>query len=171
MQVRSTKIWEREVWTDPCTWWNFSFIKINKHFSTDNVELECVTENVGCYGQKSLLECFIKTKQNVVNPKITLVIWKHEEIVLLTFYRGNFTTLLPGYSFAAPSWNQENMNVSLLISNTTLQHQGGYTCDVLTTAGPGGHEPTHTSLKVTGVTGEFGHRPPQRYRLVDSSES
>ncbi|XP_078136454.1 CD276 antigen homolog isoform X2 [Sander vitreus] len=116
------------------------------------VNVECQAENVGQYGQQSLLQCVIKTTQDVADPEIRVVVWKKEGLEkqvknnpLLLFNRGEMN-LKPGYSFAEPSWNERNMNVSLLITNTAVEQEGDYTCSVITNSGDGS---SSTSLKVT----------------------
>ncbi|XP_068177609.1 butyrophilin subfamily 2 member A2 [Antennarius striatus] len=111
--------------------------------------VECKTGSVGEYGQKSLLECVVKPSQVGAAPQIRMVAWKKDgfEEALLVFHKGKIINQLEGYSFADPSWNDKNMNVSLLISDTTLQHQGSYTCEVATVSGPS--EPGSSSLSVT----------------------
>ncbi|XP_068607196.1 cell surface glycoprotein CD200 receptor 2 isoform X2 [Brachionichthys hirsutus] len=111
--------------------------------------VECKTENVGQYGQESLLECIVKTRRTT-DLKMRTVAWKKDGLLepLLVFHRGRITKALPGYSFADPSWTDTNRNVSLLISNTAVQHQGGYSCDVTTNIG-GEEEPSRTSLDVS----------------------
>ncbi|XP_035856250.1 uncharacterized protein zgc:174863 isoform X2 [Sander lucioperca] len=116
------------------------------------VNVECQAENVGQYGQQSLLQCVVKTSQDVVDPEIRVVIWKKEGVEkqvknnpLLLFNRGEIK-LKPGYSFAEPSWNVRNMNVSLLITNTAVEQEGDYTCTVITNSGDSS---SSTSLKVT----------------------
>lgn len=106
------------------------------------------TEKEGQYGQSSLLECNIKISSVVSDPEIRLVSWKKADDVepLLVFYRGE-TKSRPGYSFAEPSWNDKNLNVSLLISNTNIQDEGVYTCQVMTTSGG---DTKNIFLKVTG---------------------
>lgn len=118
------------------------------YVSTGNAEaaflnVECKDEKVGQYGQQSLLECVVKTLQN--DAEIRVVTWKKDQTPLLVFNRGE-TQLQPGYSFAEPSWNVRNMNVSLLITNTAVEHQGVYTCMVMTDSGDG---KSSISLKVT----------------------
>lgn len=112
------------------------------------VSVSCMTEKEGQYGQSSLLECVITTSSVVIDPEIRLVSWRKtdDEEPLLVFYRGE-TRSLPGYSFAEPSWNDRNLNVSLLITNTTVQDEGAYTCQVMTNSGG---ETNTIFLKVTG---------------------
>lgn len=100
---------------------------------------------MGQYGQQSLLECVVKTTRD--DAEIRVVTWKKEgaDDPLLVFHRGE---MLPkGGTFAEPSWNARNMNVSLLISNTAVEDEGDYKCMVLTDSGEGSGK---TSLKVTG---------------------
>ncbi|XP_067436899.1 butyrophilin subfamily 1 member A1-like [Thunnus thynnus] len=112
------------------------------------VKVECKTENVGQYGQQSMLDCVVKTSEEVKEPKITVVTWKKKgsEDALLVFHKGK-TTLRPGYKFAESSWNDRNMNISLLITNTMMVNSGDYTCLVFTDSGD--DEETETSLRVT----------------------
>ncbi|KAM6941655.1 butyrophilin subfamily 1 member A1 [Lycodopsis pacificus] len=108
------------------------------------ISLNCKAEMLGQYGQQSLLECVIDPPDD--NTDIRLVAWKKASIPLLVFYNGEFTEKQPGYSFAEPAWNNRNMNVSLLISNTAVEHDGLYECLVSTTSG---YKNKTTSLKVT----------------------
>ncbi|XP_028455726.1 CD276 antigen-like isoform X2 [Perca flavescens] len=110
------------------------------------VNVECQAEKVGQYGQQSLLQCVVKTTQDVVNPEIRVVTWTNEtDHPLLVFHKGT-SKPQQGYSFAEPSWNKRNMNVSLLITNTAVEHEGVYKCTVMTDSGDGEGS---TSLKVT----------------------
>ena len=111
--------------------------------------MECKTGNVGQYGQQSMLDCVVKTSEEVKEPKITVVTWKKKgsEDALLVFHKGE-TKPQPGYKFAESSWNDRNMNISLLITNTTMVNRGDYTCSVMTDSGD--DEGKETSLKVTG---------------------
>ncbi|XP_070777295.1 tyrosine-protein kinase-like otk isoform X2 [Enoplosus armatus] len=111
------------------------------------IKVHCKTENVVQCHQQSLLECVIHTGRDVTDAKILVITWKKEgdEEPLLLFNRGQ-TKQQKGYSFADPSWNDRNMNVSLLISNTAVEHKGVYTCMVMTDSGD---DDSHTYLKVT----------------------
>ncbi|XP_049900741.1 hemicentin-2-like [Epinephelus moara] len=113
------------------------------------IRLQCVAENVGVIGQQSLLECVVKSTQGIADVTIILVTWRKvgDERPLLVFHREQ-TELQPGYMFAEPSWNGGNMNVSLLITNTAVEHEGVYTCMVMTDSG---YATSQTSLKVTGA--------------------
>ncbi|XP_044044986.1 uncharacterized protein zgc:174863 isoform X2 [Siniperca chuatsi] len=113
----------------------------------DFINVQCKTENVGQYGQQSLLECVIQTGKDVTDAQILVVTWKKQgdEGPLLVFNRG-VTKHQPGFSFAEPSWNNRNMNVSLLITSTAVVHKGVYTCVVMTDSGDGSKS---TSLEVT----------------------
>ena len=110
--------------------------------------MQCKTENMGQYGQQSLLECAVKTSQGVTDVVIRTVSWKKEGVdePLLVFHKGQ-TIKQPRCSFAEPSWNNRNMNVSLHITNTAVEDQGVYTCVVMTDRGG---ETSETRLKVTG---------------------
>ncbi|XP_067436928.1 CD276 antigen homolog isoform X2 [Thunnus thynnus] len=112
------------------------------------VKVECKTGNVGQYGQQSMLDCVVKPAEEIKEPKILVVIWrkKGSEDALLVFYKGE-TTLQLGYKFAESSWNDRNMNISLLITNTTMVDSGDYKCSVFTDSGD--DEKTETSLRVT----------------------
>ncbi|XP_044201758.1 butyrophilin subfamily 1 member A1-like [Thunnus albacares] len=115
------------------------------------VKVECKTGNVGQYGQQSMLDCVVTTAEEIKDPKILAVAWKkkgsedNSDKTLLVFHRGE-TTLQPGYRFAESSWNDRNMNISLLITNTMMVNNGDYKCLVMTDSGD---EETETSLRVT----------------------
>ncbi|XP_070827616.1 CD276 antigen [Chaetodon trifascialis] len=112
------------------------------------INVECKTENRALYGQSSLLECVVKTAQDVTDvPQIRVVTWKKKgvEKALLVFNRGRMEDN-SNYSFAEPSWNDKNMNVSLLIANTTVEDEGVYDCMVMTNSGD---NTNHTNLSVT----------------------
>ncbi|XP_036967334.1 uncharacterized protein zgc:174863 isoform X2 [Acanthopagrus latus] len=111
------------------------------------VNVHCKTENMGQYGQQSLLECAVETSQGVTDVVIRTVSWKKEGVdePLLVFHKEQ-TIKQPRYSFAEPSWNNRNMNVSLHITNTAVEDQGVYTCVVMTDRGG---ETSETRLKVT----------------------
>ncbi|KAK9540020.1 hypothetical protein VZT92_002496 [Zoarces viviparus] len=106
--------------------------------------LKCKAENLGQYGQQSLLECVINAPHD--DTEILVVTWKKASRPLLVFHKGDLKEE-PGYSFAEPSWNIRNMNVSLLITNTAVEHDGLYECMVVTDRG---RDKNNTiSLKVT----------------------
>ncbi|XP_044201756.1 butyrophilin subfamily 1 member A1-like [Thunnus albacares] len=111
------------------------------------VKVECKTGNAGQYGQQSVLDCVVKTAEEVKDPKILAVAWKKKgsEDPLLVFHKGE-TKGQPGYRFAESSWNDRNMNISLLITNTMMVNSGDYTCLVMTDCGD---DITETSLRVT----------------------
>uniref|UniRef100_A0A8D3AXC2 Ig-like domain-containing protein n=1 Tax=Scophthalmus maximus TaxID=52904 RepID=A0A8D3AXC2_SCOMX len=100
------------------------------------VRVQC-KEMVGQYGQQSLLECVVLTTHGVADAEIGTVSWRKEgvEKPLLVFTKGEITIQQPGYKFAEPSWNNKNMNVSLLITNTAMTNAGVYTCLVITNSG------------------------------------
>uniref|UniRef100_A0A3B4GFD6 Uncharacterized LOC102215945 n=1 Tax=Pundamilia nyererei TaxID=303518 RepID=A0A3B4GFD6_9CICH len=113
--------------------------------------VECKAENVGHYGQQSLLECVVKTSSDVTDPNIRMVAWKKltspedEGDLVLGFNRGKLDQPKRGYRFAEPSWKEKNMNVSLLITNTTVADEGDYKCIVITDSGD---DSMVTNLKV-----------------------
>lgn len=98
------------------------------------VTVECKANTVGQLGQKTLLVCVIKTSPEVDNPIIDVITWKKDEEVLL-LYAGAFIKQKPGYRLADHSWNETNMNVSLIIENTSLADAGKFNCEVNTDSG------------------------------------
>lgn len=110
--------------------------------------MECKTGNVGQYGHQSVLDCVVKTTQDVKDAKIQVATWKKKDAQsnFLTFNENKMNTK-PGFRFAEPSWNERNMNVSLLIANTKLEDAGVYECMVMTDSGD---YTTYTNLTVTG---------------------
>lgn len=105
------------------------------------VKVECKTKNVGQCGQQSLLECVVKTGEAVKDPTIRTVAWKKltspedEGDLVLGFHRGKLDRPKRGYRFADPLWDEKNMNVSLLITNTAVADDGYYECMVITDSG------------------------------------
>ncbi|XP_055758774.1 uncharacterized protein LOC129836505 isoform X2 [Salvelinus fontinalis] len=97
------------------------------------VKLECKEEYHGVYGQQSLLECIVKAVQSVT---ILTVTWKRVggDAILLEYHKHENASAL-GYKFAMPSWNNKNMNVSLLLTNTKMADKGVYECMVNTDRG------------------------------------
>uniref|UniRef100_A0A8C8G844 Ig-like domain-containing protein n=1 Tax=Oncorhynchus tshawytscha TaxID=74940 RepID=A0A8C8G844_ONCTS len=108
------------------------------------VKLECNEEYHGVYGQQSLLQCNVKAVENVT---ILTVTWKRVEAdpLLLEFHKDT-SNLTPGFKFAEPSWNKDNMNVSLLLTKTKMADKGVYECMVTTDRGD---DTATTSLSVT----------------------
>uniref|UniRef100_A0A3Q1HDJ5 Ig-like domain-containing protein n=1 Tax=Anabas testudineus TaxID=64144 RepID=A0A3Q1HDJ5_ANATE len=109
------------------------------------VNVHCKAENIGQYGQQSLLDCVIHFTAEVSNPEIRIVAWKKvgAEPVLIFNHEGLEDK--KGYTFAEPSW-KKNMNISLLITNTDVKHEGDYECMVFTDSGDATGK---TKLKVT----------------------
>lgn len=103
------------------------------------VNIKCQSSVVAQYGTSTLLNCVVKS-----NSPIIFVSWKFHGDSVLTFYNGVVESD-PDYQFAESLWTGSNMNVSLLIKNTTLSHDGIYTCDVVAS---GGDAPT-AKLDVT----------------------
>ncbi|XP_062243173.1 uncharacterized protein zgc:174863 [Platichthys flesus] len=100
----------------------------------DFATLECNPESFGKHGQKSLLECVVKTQEKDLEIKMVSLKKEGMENATLFFYKG----ILPSqtdYMFAEPSWNSKNMNVSLLITKTMVAQAGDYECEVLTNYG------------------------------------
>ncbi|KAM9491490.1 uncharacterized protein ACWYII_003678 isoform 3-T3 [Salvelinus alpinus] len=102
------------------------------------VKLECKTEYHGVYGQQLILGCIVKPM--VENVTIKTVTWKRmgaaakDDANLLEYHRDKMD-LTPGFTFAEPSWNKNNMNVSLLLTNTKMADKGVYECMVNTDRG------------------------------------
>ncbi|XP_005947933.1 CD276 antigen isoform X2 [Haplochromis burtoni] len=137
------------------------------------IKVECKAENVGHYGQQSLLECVVKTSSDVTDPNIRMVAWKKltspedEGDLLLGFNRGKLDRPKRGYRFAEPSWNEKNMNVSLLITNTAVADDGDYKCIVITDSGD------HNIVTTLKVQARYRipsvHSTPEK--IVPNSES
>ncbi|XP_069023924.1 butyrophilin subfamily 1 member A1 [Embiotoca jacksoni] len=115
----------------------FSAITINaENTLSEFVKVECNVQNVGQHGHQSMLECVVQTSQEVVDATIHRVTWKKKgRDDPLLFFTESRAQMVRGYSFAEPSWNEKNMNVSLLISNTVVADAGDYTCSVSTDSG------------------------------------
>lgn len=74
--------------------------------------------------------------------------WKRVEVdTLLLEYHEDTFNLIPGFKFAEPSWNKNNTNVSLLLTNTKMADKGVYECMVRTDRGD---DIATTSLSVKG---------------------
>ncbi|XP_071399800.1 CD276 antigen isoform X2 [Centroberyx affinis] len=109
------------------------------------INVECKADNCGQYGQPSMLDCVVKTAPEAADAKILVVTWKKDGVVLAVFNRG-VRTEEPRFRFAKPFWDDNHMNVSLLITTTKTTDIGSYECSVITDSG--GHF-TSTSLRVT----------------------
>lgn len=127
-------------------------------FSTDGGYIPKITENVGFHGQQSLLECIIWTTKDVHAPIIRVVSWKkmasprdEDGLPLVAFVKGKLEKK-PGYRFADPYWDEKNMNVSLLITKTSVADEGLYNWMVITDSGD---DKAVTTLKVQGKTETF----------------
>lgn len=111
------------------------------------ISLDCSPEVNAPYGQTSVLGCKISISEEVKDPRITWLSWTKEGVEEpLLYYRKGKLEAEPGYSFASPSWST-SMDVSLRIANTTLQHEGEYTCGVTVNTV---HGENTSSLIVTG---------------------
>ncbi|XP_030583363.1 leucine-rich repeat-containing protein 4C isoform X1 [Archocentrus centrarchus] len=123
--------------------------------SGDFVKVECKTKNLGHYGQQSLLECVVQTSKDVQDPVIRVVAWKKlsspgdEDGKIMLAYSKRSSQTTQGYRFAEPSWNERNMNVSLLITNTAVTDEGLYSCMVITDSGD------HTSFTTLNVQAKY----------------
>uniref|UniRef100_A0A8C5G1F6 Ig-like domain-containing protein n=1 Tax=Gouania willdenowi TaxID=441366 RepID=A0A8C5G1F6_GOUWI len=108
--------------------------------------LQIQAENIGVFGQQSMLECVVTCKIKGKYPKILTVVWKKDgdDDPLLKYDNGKLEHS-PRYSLAVPSWNGNNMNVSLLITNTEMADEEDYTCMVITNSGS---KTSLTSLKL-----------------------
>ncbi|XP_078138811.1 butyrophilin-like protein 9 isoform X2 [Centroberyx gerrardi] len=109
------------------------------------INVECRADNYGQYGQQSMLDCVVKTAQEAADAKILVVTWKKAGVALAVFARGS-RTQEPRFQFAKPFWDNNHMNVSLLITTTKTTDSGSYECSVMTDSGS---HSTSTSLSVT----------------------
>lgn len=120
------------------------------------VKLNCNENQVAECGQDSLLECVLKTSDDVTNLKIQYVTWKRysgdgsDPDVVLELIEGKPNSS-EGYSFAEPNWNSTYRNVSLLITNAAVQHVGFYECEVATNSG----DPRLSKMISFNVTGKL----------------
>ncbi|XP_065815378.1 programmed cell death 1 ligand 1 isoform X2 [Labrus bergylta] len=124
---------------------------LNSASSQTFVKIHCKTQNIGQYEQESRLDCVIHYSKEVEDPEIVVVTWSREgvEEPVLKYENGKLTSL-PGYSFAEPSWNNKNTDVSLLIHKTAVKDEGVYTCYVTTDSG---YNKNQTRLSVTAKYG------------------
>lgn len=144
--------------------------------------MKCNPESSGQHGQKSMLVCMVETSEEVEDPQFIFVSWKKKGVkpALVQFYTGT-TTQRPGYSFAEPSWNNKNMNVSLLISNTSVQDEGTYNCELMLDSGvmsdntrltvTGGCLQPQLNRTKTGDQGTFTHQQLICFLFLYDSES
>ncbi|XP_077428233.1 uncharacterized protein LOC144055792 [Vanacampus margaritifer] len=102
--------------------------------SNDFVKLDCKKENLGQYGQPSVVECMIKILHVVNDLTVDTIVWKKNGVRVLQFHDNRLEST-PGYSFAEPSWNNKSLNVSLLIANTNVTNHDNYSCMVMTDSG------------------------------------
>ncbi|MEQ2277542.1 hypothetical protein XENORESO_004181 [Xenotaenia resolanae] len=113
------------------------------------IEMTCEPTTKAQFNHQSMLMCAVRPKQNIANLEIILVVWRKAGLddPVAVFDRRNAKPEYKkqqGYEFADHSLN--TMNVSLLISNTILQHKGEYKCEVTTDSGTATHT---TTLEVT----------------------
>uniref|UniRef100_A0A3Q2CNK0 Ig-like domain-containing protein n=1 Tax=Cyprinodon variegatus TaxID=28743 RepID=A0A3Q2CNK0_CYPVA len=111
------------------------------------VEVVCDPISMGQVNHQSLLKCEVKLTQPIPDLEITLVVWKKKgdesPIALYNFKNEKPFKEQPGFTF--PNRNMNDFNVSLLISNIEVKHQGIYTCMVMTSSGSSNSQ---TELKV-----------------------
>lgn len=124
------------------------------------VNVKCKPKTFGHYGQQSLLECVVQTSKDVQDAVIRVVAWKKlsspedEDGKIMLGYNKRESPqqpnpATPGYRFAEPSWNEKNMNVSLLITKTAVADEGLYSCMVITDSGD------HTSFTTLEVQAKY----------------
>lgn len=101
---------------------------------THLVTMRCMKNQVAQRGQNSLLQCVLNTSKEVPDLKILRLVWKRSSIDVLEFRDGKINAS-KGYSFADPLWDNKNTNVSLLISEATVEQEGLYKCVVGTNVG------------------------------------
>lgn len=110
----------------------------------------CTPDINGQHGQPSVLSCKINTSAEVENPRIVWLSWTKSagksgpEKLLL--YNNAELTAMPGYSFVHEAWKQ-SLDVSLLIADTTVRHEGDYVCQVVVNSGSA---ESRSRLRVTG---------------------
>ncbi|CAL8289588.1 unnamed protein product [Arctogadus glacialis] len=99
------------------------------------VALECNKHSHGRLGQQSLLECIVKGKLPII---VGVISWSTDRLEgtkeLIEYKKGNFTSK-QGFTLAEPSWNETNLNVSMLLNNTMKADIGNYKCMVNTNRG------------------------------------
>lgn len=115
-------------------------------FSPAFINVNCIPEIKGRYGQASVLECKVSTSEEVTNPKITWLSWTKDGKNPLVLYKNSEVHSWDGYSFAHQSW-QTSLDVSLRIANTSVQHEGVYMCQMAMTSGKATGQ---SKLSVTG---------------------
>ncbi|XP_074550075.1 uncharacterized protein LOC141807768 [Halichoeres trimaculatus] len=124
------------------------FVILGTATSFSFVKVQCKAETDGQFDQYSLLSCVVNTTKDIENLEIKIIVWAKEGVKepVLLFHEGVLTPSSSRYSLAEPSWNNRNMNVSLLIRKTATKDEGVYTCMVFTDSGTNNGK---TSLKVT----------------------
>lgn len=114
------------------------------------IDVICDPTRKGQANYQSLLKCEVKPTQDIKDFKITLVVWRKTRIddpILVLDLRDDKQTYkcLPGYELADRTLT--NGNVSLVITETQVEHEGMYTCEVTTNSG---YKEKKTSFAVTG---------------------
>ena len=115
----------------------FTYFHFNNGFiilCPNFVALECNKHSHGWLGQHALLECIVKG--TVPIERVTKINWlgPNETTPLIKYEDGNFISI-QGFTLAEPSWNETNMNVSMLLKKTMKADIGNYTCKVNTNRG------------------------------------
>lgn len=107
---------------------------------TDFVNVKCIGNQRAQVGQETLLKCVVEASAEVENLlRITDVRWQKSPLgssewgTVLEVQKEK-QSASEGYSLADPLW-RSGKNMSLLISNTAVKHEGFYQCTVATSAG------------------------------------
>ncbi|CAL8274596.1 unnamed protein product [Gadus morhua 'NCC'] len=109
-----------------------TLFRITSEFVCSFVALECNQHSHGWLGQQSLLECIVKG--TVPIERVTAISWSIGTTRLIEYQDGIFTSK-QGFTLAEPSWNETNMNVSMLLNKSMKADIGNYECTVNTNRG------------------------------------
>lgn len=121
---------------------------------TDFVNVECIENQRAQVGQETLLKCVVKASPEAENLIRIIGVqwqkrpWGSSEWGTVLEVQEEKQSASEGYSLADPLWRSGKKNMSLLISNTAVKHDGVYRCAVATSAGNG--ECPSVDLTVTG---------------------
>ena len=113
------------------------------------VNLKCNSHNHGWFGHQSLLECIVTPSKEAEDAQILRVIWMKEgaKSALIDTTKLPFK---PRFTLAEPEWKKHNMNISMLVTNTTIADIGNYWCKVETDSGD---DTVLISLNASGGSG------------------
>ncbi|XP_056441673.1 jupiter microtubule associated homolog 1a isoform X2 [Gadus chalcogrammus] len=114
------------------SWTCLLFLTLFRITSGFDCTLECNKHSHGWLGQQSLLECIVKG--TVPIERVTEIRWSYGTTRLIIYQDGKLTSK-QGFTLAEPSWNETNMNVSMLLNKTMKADIGNYTCIVNTNRG------------------------------------